>query len=64
MNKKDIETILYRGNAILNCSSQIQGPVNLARKGALGLGRENTSPDLKILKGILPFLSTESKTRL
>ena len=40
MIKKDIETILYsKAEMQLNCSSQIQGPVDLARKGAFGFGR-------------------------
>ena len=47
---------------LLNCSSQIHGPVDLAL--GLGSGGENTNPDLKILKESLRLISTESKTRL
>ena len=40
MNEKDIETILHsKAEMQLNCSSDIQGPVDLARKGAFGFGR-------------------------
>ena len=45
MIKKDIETILCsKAEMQLNCSSQIQGPVDLARKGAFRFGRRKYKP--------------------